>query len=383
MFPWRFRIRASRQAGSWRAGFRLAILTPALLLASHAAPGAGFRIFSSTAVLDGGQASESPDEFGLWDGVTPPLFALPASAESFQLDLQFPAPAEISAEAGLPDPAGIAPVRQPNRFWIVATSVGAVAGSAYNAFSEYPNYDFHFQKEGWFGQNTYAGGGDKASHFVSFYGTARLMTGVYELFDASPEQSNDLGATISFAAGLATEIGDGTNKYGFSPEDLVLDALGAASAYVLTRYQLNDLIGFRAGVVSAPETPPEYLDSTGFGKDYTSEIYTADFKLAGLSRRLDRRFGPARYLLLSMTYSAKGYPYAIPELKERQVGFEVGLNVAEVARAVGVPPNRWWGKMLLIVLDLIRFPYTAIGVRYDVNDGRWIGPDTGSTFSFP
>ena len=57
--------------------------------------------------------------------------------------------------------------------------------------------------------------------------------------------------------------------------------------------------------------------------------------------------------------------------------------LSELARAVGVPPNRWWGKMLLIILDLIRFPYTAIGVRYDVNDGKWIGPDSGGTFAFP
>jgi hypothetical protein len=359
---------------------RLAVLAALALLAAPAARGAGFRIFSSTALLEDGAGMFPAEQFGLWDDGSLALTA--AGAEDFRLDLQFPAPPVISPEAGLP-PIGAAPARQPRRFWIAATSAGAILGSAYNAFSEYPNYAFHFTREGWFGQDTYAGGGDKASHFVSYYGTARLMTGVYELFDASPEQSNNLAAAVSVAAGFVTEIGDGTNKYGFSAEDLVMDALGAASAWVLTKYNLNDMIGFRAGVVPAPETPPEYFDETGTGKDYSSEIYTADFKLAGLSRRLDRRFGPARFLLLSMTYSAKGYPYAVPELQERQVGLEVGLNVAEVARAVGVPPNRWWGKMLLILLDLIRFPYTAIGVRYDVNHGKWIGPDSGSTFAFP
>jgi hypothetical protein len=363
------------------AGLRVAVLATAALLASASAAAAGFRIFQSTAILDGSWGA-APEQFGLWDSVGPARPENVPTGGDFRLDMQFPVLPEITPEAGLG--SGMPPAQhQPRRFWITATSAAAVLGSAYNAFSEYPDYDFHFTNEGWFGEDTYAGGGDKASHFVSFYGVGRLMTTVYELFDASPEQANGLGTVISFAAGVATEIGDGTNKYGFSPQDLVMDALGAATSYVLTRYDLNDLVGFRAGVVPAPETPPEYFDSTGTGKDYSSEIYTADFKLAGLSRRLDRRIGPARFFLLSLTYCAKGYPYAVPELKERQVGFELGLNVAEIARAVGVPENRWWGRVLITLLDLIRFPYTAIGVRYDVNDGRWIGPDSGSTFAFP
>ncbi|MGH9366578.1 MAG: DUF2279 domain-containing protein [Thermoanaerobaculia bacterium] len=366
-----------------RPGLRLAALTVAAVLAPRSAGAVGFRIFHSTAVLDRDPGAARPEEFGLWESSAPALAASHPAKEDFRLDLQFPIPPTIAPDAGLGSPAFAPPTRQPKRFWIGATSAAAVLGSAYNAFSEYPNYDFHFTQEGWFGQSTYAGGGDKASHFVSFYGVTRLMTAVYELLDASREQSYRLATGVSFLAGLATEIGDGTNKYGFSYEDLVLDAIGAASAYVLARYDLDDLIGFRAGVVPAPETPPEYYDPTGTGKDYTTEIYTADLKLAGLARRLDRRFGPARFLLLSLTYSAKGYPYAVPELKERQVGLEVGLNVVEAARAIGVPENRWWGKMLLTILDLLRLPYTAIGVRYDLNHGRWIGPDSGGSFEFP
>jgi len=39
--------------------------------------------------------------------------------------------------------------------------------------------------------------------------------------------------------------------------------------------------------------------------------------------------------------------------------------------------------MLLIVLDILRFPYTGIGYRYDLNHGRWRGPDVGNGFTFP
>lgn len=362
-----------------------ALLTALVVLAAgRPAPlqAAGFRIFQSTALLDRAAQDEPPREFQLAGRWAWSLGADRCAENAFHLDLKFPAPVSLDPLPPHPGFQEPFPARRPRTTLIGIASVLAVGGSAYNAFSDGPSQSFHFTNEGFFGRNTYVGGGDKASHFVSYYGVSRIMTGVYEALDASPEQSNRLAAVVSFAAGLGTEIGDGTTRYGFSYEDLIFDTAGTASAYLLAHYGLDDTIGFRAGIVPNPETPEEEKVE-GIGKDYTREIYTADLKLAGLSRRLDRRFGPARFLLLSLTYGVKGYPYAPPELRERQVGFEVGLNVAEIARAVGVPENRWWGKMLLIVLDIVRIPYTAVGMRYDLNHHAWRGPDTGDTFAFP
>ncbi len=304
--------------------------------------------------------------------------------EVFRLDLRFPP--VIALDAGRSGAPGTtlyaAPPPEPKHVFILLASVGAVAGSALNSFTDGPHESFHFTNEGYFGRNTYAGGGDKASHIVSYYGVSRLLTSVYEVFDLSEEKSYTLASGVSVFTGLATEFGDGTTRYGFSHEDLVADSLGALSAYVLARYGLNDLIGFRAGVMQAPETPDE-LKVAGLGKDYSREIYTADLKLAGLARRADRNFGPARFLLVSMTYGVKGYPYALPELRERQVGLEVGLNVAEIARGIGVSDRPWWGRLLLTVLDIVRFPYTSVGVRYDINHKKLYGPDNGNTWSFP
>jgi hypothetical protein len=364
-----------------RRGILTAALAAALLLPGTASA-AGFRLFHSTAALQVPVRVSSPAQFDLASSWSEAL-ATGHSDEDFDLDLQFPASPTLTLAA--PEPVRLrvdVPPRQPHGYWIGALSAGAVLGSAYNAWSETPDFSFHTTNEGYFGRDTYAGGADKASHFVSYYGVSRIMTGVYEVLDLPREPSYSLAFVTSSLAGLATEIGDGTNKYGFSYEDLVIDVFGAASAYVIARYGLDDMLGFRAGLVPAPDTPPQY-ETAGIGKDYSNEIYTADFKLAGLARRVDRNFGPARFLLLSLTYGVKGYPYALEELRERQVGLEVGLNVAEAARAIGVPENRWWGKMLLIVLDILRFPYTAIGVRYDINNDRWVGPDTGNTFKFP
>ena len=361
----------------------LALFAAAILAPPRSAGAGGFRIFESTAVLERSSLARPAEEFTL-DGCCDRALAEGRTPEGYRLDLRFP-PA-IAVDAGRSGPGGtilLEPPRvEPKRFFIAAASVGALAGSALNSFSDGPNQSFHFTNEGYFGRNTYAGGGDKASHLVSFYGVSRLLTSVYEVFDLPEEKSYTLASGVSVLTGFVTELGDGTTRYGFSHEDLVADSIGALSAYVLARYGLNDLIGFRAGVLPAPATPDEFRVD-GLGKDYSREIYTADLKFAGLARRVDRNFGPARFLLLSMTYGVKGYPYAIPELRERQVGLEVGLNVAEIARAVGVPPNRWWGRLLLTVLDIIRFPYTAVGVRYDINHKKWIGPDSGGTYSYP
>jgi hypothetical protein len=344
----------------------------------------GFHLFRSTGFLQRG-AEARREEFTL-GACCDPVLARAAGDAPISLALDFPAVPAIDL-AALDPPAPIPrvfapPPPRPKLLAVGLVSAAAIWGSAYNAYTDGPDFSFHFTNEGYFGRHTYVGGGDKASHLVSYYAVSRILTSVYEMLDVPEDKAYGLGAAISTTAGLATEIGDGTNKYGFSYEDFVVDAVGAASAYLLARHGLDDLIGFRAGIVPAPDAD-DLPRVPGIGKDYTKEIYTADLKLAGLARRLDRRFGPARFLLVSVTYGVKGYPYAEPALRERQVGLEVGLNLAEAARALGVPRERWWGKALLLVLDVVRVPYTAVGVRYDINHRRWHGPDTGDSFPIP
>jgi hypothetical protein len=115
----------------------------------------------------------------------------------------------------------------------------------------------------------------------------------------------------------------------------------------------------------------------GVGRDYSNEIYTADLKLAGLGRRLNLRIGPLRYLYLSFTYGIKGYPYGVPNLRERQVGVELGLNFSQMLDDLGVRRQTWWGYALHVVFDNVRFPFTGLGFRYDMNHGRWHGPNSG------
>jgi hypothetical protein len=259
-------------------------------------------------------------------------------------------------------------------------SAGVVLGSAANAFSESPRRDFHVTRERFFQRDTYAGGADKASHFVDYAILSKELQEVYERFGLERTTSIWLGFGVATAAGLMTEIGDGTTFFGFSYEDFVMDTLGAGTAGVIVATRTQDLFGFRRGFLLPPSGSDTCCPVQGKGRDYSNEIQTADLKLAGVARRLGVNVGPLRYLLVSLTYGTKGYPSGLPELRERQAGIEIGLNFEAILDDVGVTRATWWGYALHVVFDNIRVPFTAIGVRYDLNHDRWRGPDNGHTF---
>jgi hypothetical protein len=268
----------------------------------------------------------------------------------------------------------------PKESLVGASAAGVALGSLVNALRETPHQSFHFTNEGWFGRKTYAGGGDKTSHFATYAILSRELSFAYRALGFSEKEAILLGFGVATAGGLLTEIGDGATFFGFSYEDLVMDAAGAGVAALVTATHTNDLFGVRTGFL------PSHGDETcceveGKGGDYSNLIQSADLKLAGVGDRLGVNIGPLRYLLLSVTYGTKHYPSGIPELRERQVGLEVGLNFQAILDDVGVRRNTWWGYGLHLVFDNVRFPFTAVGFRYDLNHDRWRGPDSGQGFS--
>jgi hypothetical protein len=110
-------------------------------------------------------------------------------------------------------------------------------------------------------------------------------------------------------------------------------------------------------------------------------MYSGDLKISGLAKRMNFDPGPARFLLLSATYDTRAYGYtpARPD-RQRNVGVELGLNLPEILRAVGVPNTTWWGISLYKALEFFRIPFTSFGFHYDMNSGTWRGPDTGNKF---
>jgi uncharacterized protein YfiM (DUF2279 family) len=284
----------------------------------------------------------------------------------------------------LPFDAGRAAAIEAKRYQLLtatAVSAGAIVGGAINAFLDTPHQSFRFTNEGWFGERTFAGGADKASHFVDYSILSKELTKLYDKMGFSKRDSILLGFGVSVTAGLMNEIGDGINPYGFSWEDLTMDVLGAGASAVIAAAELEDLIGFRHGILLPAAGNTYCCVEPRKGRDYANEIYTADLQLLGVGRRLDWNIGPLRYLMVSATYGVKGYPGGAIEPRERQVGLEIGLNFKVILDDLGAGRNTWWGYTLHIIFDNFRVPFTSVGFRYDLNHGRWTGPDNGNGYA--
>ena len=254
---------------------------------------------------------------------------------------------------------------------------------------------FHTVDEGWFGRDSYAGGADKASHF--YWGTVG-QEGLTEWFRRLGHPTGEarlLAAANVLLSSLVVELGDSMTSYGFTWQDAAAAVAGAGAYAFISSRGLEDTVGFRFGFVPDFERPAETaaaarasprLSPASRDPDpdvparYSQEIYTMDLKLKGFFPRVGLRPAIARFFFLSLTYGTKGYRAAPPEQRERNVGLEIGLSFSELFRAAGVRETTWWGNALLIFLDHFRVPYSAFGIRYDLNSRRWFGPDVGNVY---
>jgi hypothetical protein len=233
---------------------------------------------------------------------------------------------------------------------------------------------FKFANEGWFDADTYAGGADKASHFVVSTMAGHGMQRLYQSMGHTPSDARWLSIGVVGLAGLIVEAGDGFKFGGASWQDAVMNVAGGAVGAEIAYEGWDDLVGFRYGLVPQEnrggETGPPV-------EHYSQEIYTADAKFVGMFRRARADPGLLRYLMLSGTYATRGYRELPPELREREIGIEIGLNIPEILRASGFREEGWWRKLIYAFFEFVRVPYTAIGWRYDLNHHEWHGPDIG------
>ena len=235
---------------------------------------------------------------------------------------------------------------------------------------------FHTTNEGWFSRDTYVGGADKVSHFTISSGVSRAIYEAYIAQGHTVDQSFNLAFATAFMAGAFVEIMDGVSVYGFSFQDLTVDALGSAAGLLIQRNHLEDMLGLRLGLADTL-IPPEAVGSSvaTLGRSYNNEIYAADLKPAGLVRRLGGKPGFERFFLTSFVYFTRGFGYDPPlPTRYQEVGFEVGLNFPEILRAVGVDEKTWWGTGLQAIFQFFRFPFTQVGVYYNLFDHKWYGP---------
>src|SRR5438477_2595128 len=277
------------------------------------------------------------EEFRLFPSNVPPshFFSDGHATAQFQIAAPVQAPWGTASGEDAPPPENVpqdqtrtAPVPillripEPQPSSAALLTSGVLLGASLYSFSsgwKHGFEGFHFTQEHWFGSNTYAGGADKCSHFIVSASLARELWTLYDRYGLTPAQATAVAFGTTALSGFLIEMGDGISPYGFSWEDFASDALGSAAGVLLTRNSLNDLIGLRAGKVSSGFSAPEETET--LGGSYSNEIYSADLKLAGLAARMRRNAGPARFLLLSVTYDTKGFGHQPPlPYRARHVG---------------------------------------------------------------
>jgi hypothetical protein len=157
---------------------------------------------------------------------------------------------------------------------------------------------------------------------------------------------------------------------------------GGAAGSLLARAGWDDTVTMRFGLVGIDE-PDDPSLVIGEPDEYSDQVFTLDLRFSGLLPRLKADPGWARYLLFSMTYGSKGYGGFVQEwVRQRLLGFEIGLDLYEVVRALGVPPDTWWGAPILGFFRYFRVPFTGIGFQVELNSGRIKGPNSFHRFDF-
>jgi hypothetical protein len=287
-----------------------------------------------------------------------------------------PVPSEARWELDLAPVSGVPP--RPDRSTIVAGGFTALfLGLEYAAFwsNETLNGKFQVANEHWFGQTTYAGGADKASHVLGGYIAGRVLDWGLQWSGSPPAKSQFLSATMIAVTGTLIEVGDAYHGFGFSWQDALLTASGGVAGSVLAATKLDDTITMRFGMVGI-DSPDEAEFAVYEPNHYSGEIYTIDLRMAGLLPRLGKPPGFARFLLASMTYGSKGYQWVDERYRQRRVGFEIGIDTYEVGLALGLKPDTWYGAPILGFLRYFRLPFTGLGFQYELNSGRWMGPNS-------
>ena len=240
---------------------------------------------------------------------------------------------------------------------------------------------FHSTNEGFFGKDTYAGGSDKVSHGILMWLGVDVSERILRAFGNSEEKSRFMAVALNLYAGIATELGDGFSEYGFSWQDFACDAVGAFTSATISALHLRDTVGVRFGPIQREAAPvPDTALPGRYAGDYSGEVYTMDLKLVGFLPRVGVQPGLLKYLLFSLSYNTKGFRYKPVGEREQNIGFEFGLNLAQIAYDLGLRETNGWNTTLMYFLTYARLPFTSIGYRYDILHNRWHGPAAGAGF---
>jgi hypothetical protein len=299
-----------------------------------------------------------------------------ADAQAFPAEAPVPGAPPVSGAPAPTPPPGTGPlsdnaaVPEPddrNLRWKNAAVIGgitAVVGyyGVNNWWKDGFSGSFRTVDEGWFGQDTYAGGADKAGHIYFTYTGARLLTRAFEAVGNDPRRALRLGAWTSFGVMTGVEVIDGfSKKFAFSMEDAVANAAGAAFAVLLEAYpRVDALLDFR--LLYQRSDDARRVGETDLLADYSGQTYLLALKADGIPRL--REVPVVRYLELLVGYNTRGYEPNDGTMNDphRRIYYGVGLNLSRLLSDTVFRCGLKGGKIQRgtdTVLEFLEVPGTA------------------------
>jgi hypothetical protein len=221
---------------------------------------------------------------------------------------------------------------------------------------------FRTVDEGWFGQNTYAGGADKAGHAFFTYTGARLLSRGFEALGNGPGRALRLGVWTSLGVMTGVEVVDGfSRKFRFSLEDAVANAAGAAFAVLVEKDpRLDALLDFRLLYWRSDDA--RRLGEADPIADYSGQTFLLAVKADGVPWL--REVPVARYLELQVGYNTRGYEPndGVKIDPHRRIYYGVGINLSRLLSDTVFRGDLKGGKIQRgtdTVLEFLQVPGTA------------------------
>lgn len=236
-------------------------------------------------------------------------------------------------------------------------------------------HEFKSEREGWFEQDTSAGGSDKAGHFYAHYLMQRFLYFVFDYTEEGASRKYTYSILTTTMIGTMIEFGDGwSSLYGFSYEDLVADLAGIFVGALLDYVPVLDaFIGFSVDYVPTSnyrkyfkkhETVP-----LGWVTDYSGFRYMMNFKLAGFKYLGFKTPEFLRYITLDLGYFTEDFSSYDGEFlgrenlnRTRNWYFGISLNLAEVMRDFYTEKK---GVLYTLTTKPFEYYHVPVGYRHE------------------
>jgi hypothetical protein len=268
------------------------------------------------------------------------------------------------------------------RKWGSLAAVGGVyaAASTYMYFAWYHGQpgldDFKWAGDGYFGQDTYAGGSDKLGHAWANAFWSRITADILLWGGWSRTAAASIASGLTIALFTYVEIKDGY-YYEFSPGDEIANTLGAVMTALAVKYpRFDELFDFRVEYFPSRQyldlldgkRPPEdptmpHQISLNIVEDYSGQRYLLALHLGALPPLRDSTW--AQFVDVAVGYETHGYkPDPIePVDREQHLFLGVSLNAQGLFDWALGPKKTGFGRHVgHLALEFFNVPFTSAAV---------------------